>query len=95
MGNSSVYTLEEVTVIVEEYAELRYKKHRPFILVRLMDLERVLRRLSPKHRAAVLLCGMVGLTTRTAGVLAGVSKDTMHRRYQRGLGEIVMHLNRR
>lgn len=92
MGYSN-YDLDEVTVLVEEYAELTFKRHKSAILVRLIDLERVLKRLSRPHYTAVLLCGMVGLTTRTAGTLVGVSKDTMHRRYQRGLREIVTYLN--
>lgn len=91
--STSNYSLEEVTVLVEEYAELRDKRHKTSILIRLVDIQRAFRRLSKPYREAVLLCGMVGLTTRTAGVLAGVSKDTMNRRYHRGLREIVTILN--
>ena len=88
-----MYSDDEVEALVEGYDELRGKRHRVFILVRLLDLELALRRLSLPHRQAVLLCGMVGLTTRSAGKLVGVSATTMHKRYRRGLREIVNILN--
>lgn len=88
-----LYSEEEVEAVVEGYSELDSVRYKPFIQVRLLDLERVLPRLSLPYRQAILLCGMVGLTTRTAGRLVGVSAKTMHKRYRRALREILRQLN--
>ena len=88
-----MYSEEEVEAIVEGYSELTELRFKSFIQVRLLDLERVLRRLSVPYRQAILLCGMVGLTTRSAGKLVGVSAVTMNKRYKRALQEILRQLN--
>ena len=88
-----MYSEEEVEAVVEGYLELNEIRHKSFIQVRLLDLERVLPRLSLPYRQAILLCGMVGLTTRTAGRLLGVSNVAMHKRYKRALREILRQLN--
>jgi DNA-directed RNA polymerase specialized sigma24 family protein len=85
--------MEEVIVLVEEYEALNALRHKPWIQVRLMDIDRTVRKLSRPHRTAVLLCGIVGLTTRSAGLLVGESKSTMNRRYRRGMMEILTKLN--
>lgn len=90
---SSRYSEDEVTVLIEEWGELYYKRHRPHLLIRYADLSRAQRRLSRPYREAILLCGMAGLSTRAAGKLVGVSHDTMWRRYRRGLRELTSYLN--
>jgi DNA-directed RNA polymerase specialized sigma24 family protein len=87
------YSAEEIEAVVENYDELQYLRYKSWVQVRLMDIDMALRSLRPKHYEAVLLCGMFGLTVRTAGILVGVSKDTMHRRYVRGLGDLARFLN--
>jgi DNA-directed RNA polymerase specialized sigma24 family protein len=89
------YAEEEVRVLVEEYPELTHLRSRQWIGVRLMDLDKVLAQLPPVYKEAVILCGIVGLTVRSAGVILGVSKDTVHRRYLRGLDEVVKRMNGR
>lgn len=87
------YDEDEVRVLVEEYEELRDSRSRAFVHVRLMDLDQAMHRLPPKLRQAVLLHGQLGLSTRSAGTLLGVSKDTVHRRYHHGLAHLLKTLN--
>lgn len=90
---TSNYSLEEVVVLVEEYVELSDRRYKPWLMVRLLDLERNLPRLSRPYMEAVFLCGMAGLTTRTAGKLVGVSHTTMQTRYWRGVRQLLMKMN--
>lgn len=93
LTHTTNYGSGEVKWLVEDYAELTYKRYYLGILVRLLDLECALKKLSRPHYEAVLLCGMCGLTTRTAGTLTGVSHTTMHKRYQRGLLDLTDKIN--
>lgn len=92
--NPGRYAEEEASVLVEEYGELSGLRHKAWILVRLLDVERSLRRLSPPHREAIFLVGMAGLSLREAATILDVSKDTVARRYNRGIQELVRYLNR-
>lgn len=88
-----MYSEEEVEAVVEGYDELTGLRHKSFIQVRLLDVELAMRKLSMPHRQAVMLCGLMGFTTRAAGGIMGVSSTTMHKRYRRGLRELVQILN--
>jgi DNA-directed RNA polymerase specialized sigma24 family protein len=87
------YTIDEVTAVVEGYAELTSLRYKPVIHVRLMDLEKHLKRLSRPYLEAVMLVGMNGIAERTAGRLVGASQPTMSRRYRRGIVELVKYMN--
>lgn len=88
------YNEDEVRVLIEDYEELdALRATRSFILVRLMDIDRALKVLPPKEREALLLCGQIGLTMRTAGAILGVSAQTMSNRYNHGLGNMARFLN--
>lgn len=87
------YTEEEIEALIEGYEELRYLKYKPYVLVRLLDLDTAIHKLPPKEYQAVLLCGLIGLSTRWAGEVMGVSKDTIHRRYKHGLRRLHQILN--
>ena len=87
------YDEDEVRVLVEEYEELMDSRSRAFVHVRLMDLEQAMRRLPLKLRQAVYLHGQLGMSTRSAGLLIGVSKDTIWRRYNHGLAHLLKTLN--
>lgn len=89
----SQYTSKEVEVLVSEYQELCAVRHKSWIQVRLLDVERASKRLSKPLFEAVILCGVHGLTMRTAGVLVGKDPATMLRRYMRGIDGIVTYLN--
>ena len=87
------YTIDEVTALVEGYSELTSLRYKPVIQVRLMDMDKQLKRLSRPYLEAVLLVGMVGIAERTAGRLVGASQHTMSRRYRRGILELVKYMN--
>lgn len=89
------YTAEEVEALVELKAELDPAAMKLAWLVRLWDLDTAIRRMPPKEYQAVLLIGLVGIDTRTAGNALGVSHMTVWRRYQRGIEWIVNYLNGR
>ena len=94
----SNYSTGEIRVLVEEYEELRERKEtgsrgRLLILLKLADLDKAVRVLGRKEYEAVLLCGILGLTMRTAGNLLDVSAQTMSNRYNRGLVSLARYLN--
>lgn len=90
---SNNYSEDEVRVLVEDYAELYGLRHKAFIMVRLLDLMRAMKRLSPPHLEALFYIGLAGLSLRQAGEIAGVSHDTMWRRYSRATRELVRYMN--
>lgn len=89
------YTAEEVEALIELKAELDPTAMRLAWLVRLWDLDTAIRRMPPKEYQAVLLVGLIGVDTRTAGTALGVNFSTVWRRYQRGIEWIVNYLNGR
>lgn len=87
------YSEEEIEALVEGYEELVYKKDKPAIFVRILDLERALRSLNSRERGAVVLVGIVGLTNEAAGRLLEVSETAVRKRYRAGLESIYDFLN--
>lgn len=85
-------------MLVEEYEELREAKdtgsrRQLLMLVKLADLDKGMKFLGRGEYEAILLCGMLSLTMRTAGNLLGVSAQTMSNRYNRGLRSLARYLN--
>ena len=85
-------------MLVEEYEELRDSKdtgsrRQLLVLLKLADLDKAVRFLGRKEYEAILLCGMLGITMRTAGNMLGVSAQTMSNRYNRGLRSLARYLN--
>ena len=88
------YGYDEVVVLVEEYESLNaLRATRPGVQIRLMDIDAALQKLSKVHREAIFLCGLYGLTVRSAGRLVGVSKTLMHRRYIKALDALYIIIN--
>lgn len=87
------YSEEELTVLIEDYEELGDSRSKAWIQVRLMDIDRAVAHLPPKLKVAVLLCGIMGLTVRTAGKLVDVPTTTMYRRYVNGMSYLASYLN--
>lgn len=88
------YSTNELDALVTEYEELAdFRGKKAFIHVRLIDVDRVLKRLPPVEAEAVFLCGIVGHNFREAGKLVGVSHTTMRRRFLRGLDYMAHLLN--
>lgn len=92
---SANYTTEEVEALIELKAELDPTAMKLAWLVRLWDLDTAIRRMPPKEYQAMLLIGLIGIDTRTAGTALGTSNVTVWRRYQRGIEWIVNYLNGR
>lgn len=90
----SNYTLEEVEALIEGYEELQGVKHKAYVLVRLMDIDRALPLLTLKQRQAVFLVGMLGMDTRSAGDVLGISHEAVLKRYRHGLVRLTEILNR-
>lgn len=93
-----LYSPAEVRHWIEDYEEVKERKGvRPgaplHILCCLADIERALKTLNRKEYEAVLLCGLNGISMRTAGNLLGVSAMTMSRRYRSGLENVTTYLN--
>lgn len=89
---SGSYTQDEVETLVEEWAALR-ESRRPFIRVRLMDLERSIPRLTLPLRQAVVLHGQLGYSQRVVADLVGCSQPTVRRRYTNGLEQLMTLMN--
>lgn len=91
------YSDKEVRSLIESYTEFREKKSTHglglLVLLKLCDIDHAVRLLPPKEYQAVLLYGMLGHTIRDAEGLLGVSKSTLHDRYESGIRWIVRILN--
>lgn len=87
------YSDDEVRTVTEEREELDGSRHKTFILVRLMDIDRAWHNLPPREKEAVLLVGMLQLPLRQAANLLSASHQTVWRRYNRGLEYMAHYLN--
>jgi len=91
------YSLNEVRALIEAYAELRERKgvagRGLVILCKLADLDRAISMLPPKEYQAVLLNGQLGFALRDIETQLGISKSTLHDRYEKGLKLLVNYLN--
>jgi DNA-directed RNA polymerase specialized sigma24 family protein len=87
------YTESEVQVLLDNYLELRFLKHRPSIHVRLMDLEVAVRDLPRKLREAVIVYGILRFDSRAAGEALHVSHQAVVKRYRQGLDQMMYRLN--
>jgi len=91
------YSEAEVRSLIDGYAEYKAKKSTHGVglvfLVRLADLDGAIALLPPKEYQAILLHGMLGHTIRDAEELLGVSRSTLHDRYESGISWIVRILN--
>ena len=80
--------------LVRAYQELLpLKERRPYLWVRLIDIDRALATLPPTERLAVLLFGQAGLTLSASSRLAGWAPSTLYDRYWRGINRMTEFLN--
>lgn len=87
------YEVDEVRVLVEEYATLVGLDRRPGIFVRLLDLRRALARMTRPERDALLLVGVMDLPGPDAGAVLGVSPRVIRRRYEGALLSLTARMN--
>jgi DNA-directed RNA polymerase specialized sigma24 family protein len=85
--------MDEIEAVADGYEELREHDNKAWIHVRLIDLWRAVNYLSREQQQAVVLCGMMGFSTRQAAPLLEVSHTTVAKRYASGLGAMRMFLN--
>lgn len=93
---NSQYTVNEVRYLVENYERDSHRRKFDLLHAKLIDIDRalcLLRYLQPKAYIAVLLVGLAGVDSRTAGVLAGFSHQTMLTRYEHALNTMTNYLN--
>ncbi len=93
MSRRANYSSAEIEAVAEGYEELREHPNKGWIHVRLIDLWRAYYRLSKEQRQAVLLCGMMGYSTRQASAVLDVSHTTVAKRYALGLDAMKSYLN--
>lgn len=87
------YDENEVQALIDNYLELRYLKHHPAIHVRLMDLERAMKRLPRKLFEPMLVYGLLRFTSRAAGEALYISHQAVVKRYRQGFEQIMLTLN--
>lgn len=81
---------------MENYQRDSHRRKFDLLHAKLMDIDhalRLLRYLQPKAYLAVLLVGLAGLDSRTAGKLAGFSHVTMQHRYEHAITTMTLYLN--
>lgn len=93
MFRAGSYSLEELEALAEGYEELREIDNKAWVLVRLVDMWRAYDFLSREHQEAVLLVGMIGLSTRAAAPYLDVSHTTVAKRYNRAVDAMQSYLN--
>ena len=87
------YSVDELEAVAEGYEELREHENKAWIHVRLIDMWRAYYMLSPEQRAAFLLVGILGYSTRQAAPSLKVSHTTVAKRYSAALGSVQLFLN--
>lgn len=91
--NAGRYDENEVQALIDNYMELRYLKHNAAIHVRLMDLDRAIKRLPRKLFEPMLVYGLLRFTSRAAGEHLAISEREIRRRYRQGFDQIMQTLN--
>jgi hypothetical protein len=90
------YTRHEMAALIERYAlavSMVNSSTRQALIVRLMDIDAALARLSPPEFEALTLVGLKQLTAQEAALAVGVDESTIRRRRDRGLDDLVRYVN--
>jgi DNA-directed RNA polymerase specialized sigma24 family protein len=91
------YSEREVEALIFHYAELKSvaSVYGPGLRVLLLmaDLDRAIRDMPRKEYFAVLLHGQLGYVLRDAEKVLGISRSTLHDRFQSGVTWLTSYLN--
>lgn len=91
------YSENEVTALIDQYAELRCVKavYGPGlrVLCLLADLDKAVSMMPPKEYQAVLLHGFLQHTIRDAEKILGISRSTLHDRFEAGILWLTNYMN--
>lgn len=90
---NSKYKLDELIAITDEWEYVAGYRHRPWVLVMLMDTMSAMKVLSDKQKEAVFLVGLCQMRLEDAAALCSITKQSMWERYQRGLQNMAHYLN--
>lgn len=89
-----MYTeIEVATLLHNWHAFASIKERRQFILVRVADIQRAVRILTPEERHAVAVRGIHGESLRAAAKRAGMDWSTLNRRFWSAVRRITEFLN--
>lgn len=90
------YERHEIAALVEHYAaakSLALQSVRQGLMVRLIDIDAALAKLSPTAFDTLTLVGRKQLTAEEAGLEIGVDESTIRRRYAKALDEVLRYMN--
>lgn len=87
------YSAKEVKGILDNYVEFATKRHRPYIAVRLADLQRAMHQIPYPLREAAFLLGVAQMPLREAAELSNVSHTRIGDRYRYAIDELLIRLN--
>lgn len=99
MGPTSSYSVEEVRALLEGYLQLREavtaSPRRLWLLTRMLDLDLAFQSvlLTPDQRETLGICGLLRMTRREAADFLGIDRQTVDRRYAKGLLALTTWLN--
>lgn len=88
-----MYRAEEIKYLLDNYIDLQTKRTRPYIQVRLLDLQVAMNRIPVTLREAAFYLGVAQLTLREAGELLNVPYTRLGDRYRYAIDEILVRLN--
>ena len=87
------YSETEVRALVSHYLVLSHYRHRPWIMVRLLDLELAVAHLDDVERGVTVLHGVLGLSQRAVADLLDVSQSTLGRAYPGAMPLLLERMN--
>lgn len=89
------YSADEVNALVELYPEYidKVDVDKNFLIIRVIDLLRVLDMLTPQDKGIVVLLGMFALPSRQVGDMLGLSHQTVLTKYPKIIESMVLYIN--
>lgn len=90
---SSPYGIPEVEVLLHLYLEIKSGFIRPFVQLRIMDLERNIKRLNWHQRHAVFLKGVCHMPSREIAALMEISHTKVMDHYNEGKANLIAGMN--
>lgn len=79
--------------MVQEYQELSFSRHKSWVQVRLMDLDKAFSSMSDVHKEAIFVVGYMGATVREAEAILDKPFVSIWRHYVHGLDHLARHMN--
>lgn len=89
----SPYSTPEVEVLLHLYLEIKSSFVRPFIQIRMMDLEFNIKRLNWEQRHAVFLKGICHMPSREIAALMFISHTKVLDHYNEGKANLIAGMN--